>query len=82
MRCLQCGETIDEVSLENRQAGTGRQSRGRGRLRDRVSMENRESKGMKASDGPATLFLRLFNWQVIEFKRCDWWRCRDLNPAN
>ncbi len=24
-RCIQCGEILDEVILENRQAGTGRQ---------------------------------------------------------
>jgi hypothetical protein len=28
-RCVSCGEILDEVILENRQAGTGRQSRGR-----------------------------------------------------
>jgi DNA-directed RNA polymerase subunit RPC12/RpoP len=27
-RCIQCGEILDEVILENRQAGTGRQSGG------------------------------------------------------
>jgi len=27
-RCIQCGEIIDEVILENRQVGTGRQSGG------------------------------------------------------
>ena len=28
-RCIQCGEILDEVILENRQAGTGRQGRGK-----------------------------------------------------
>jgi hypothetical protein len=27
-RCVSCGEILDEVILENRQAGTGRQSGG------------------------------------------------------
>jgi hypothetical protein len=27
-RCVQCGEILDEVILENRQAGTGRQKWG------------------------------------------------------
>jgi hypothetical protein len=31
-RCLQCGEIIDQVILENRQAPPGRQNRGRERI--------------------------------------------------
>jgi hypothetical protein len=30
-RCIQCGEILDEIILENRQANAGRRNRGRRR---------------------------------------------------